>query len=138
MSILSALGLLVTAAIRPKPDSRDAEIIAFKTQINDLTRERDDARFEVDRYRALARRWEERFQARQPSEVIYNQAQQALAQQYAQGQQYAAQNLCQPGQQGLAQSQSMQQMLGEQQYEGFCNCVPSRAQMWGLGGGLGN
>jgi hypothetical protein len=129
MSILSTLALMITAAIRPKFDPRDREIIALKAEVNDLRRERDDARIEADRWRALARRWEERFQARQSPEVIAQyQAQQLLGQQYAHMQQYAQM------QQGLGQKLGMQNVQAPQSlFEGFCNCVPARHDLFLLG-----
>jgi hypothetical protein len=129
MSILSTFALFVTAIVRPKLDPWDHEIIALKTQINDLERERNDARIEADRWHAVACQWEQRVQARQSPEAIAQQQQQALLmsqytqaqQQYAQ-MQIAAQNLSPLGQQFGMQNLQVPQSFDEL----WCNCVPAR------------
>ena len=92
-----------------------------------LARVSRDYRADRDRWRDFANRAPQ--QAQQA--MLQAQAQQgqqlALAQgQQAQGQQLAYNGLP-PG------AGAMQQM---QTFEGFCNCVPSRAQVWGAQHGL--
>ena len=115
MSVLSTLGLLVTAAsAKLRPEREDpARAIA------ELEAQRDD-------WRARAEAWRARAITNIPptQELQWYAAAQQLAQQNQAYQQQNAkmvqQNLYQ---QGLLGAQGLNPEL-------FCNCVPSRAQVW--------
>ena len=142
MSVLSTLALLVTAAVRPKPKPSLFKLIdALEARVAFLEGERDDwrARAEAWRERAI-----DRIDARPPQpagpdfrppelaraqELQWYAAQQQLAQQsqnYQQCAQMAQQN----------QLAAQQNLYNPAVYgpgvdpELWCNCVPSRAQVW--------
>jgi hypothetical protein len=144
MSVLSTLALLVTtAAVKSKPKAdRVAELEA---EIAGLKIDLADARRDVDmwRERALAS-----LDARPPQPQPYMQPAglqqaQALLSQMAQAQyqnaQYAAMQNAQVYGQGVMQQQGMQQqgLLGAQALnpEMWCNCLPSRSQVWAASDG---
>ena len=129
MSVLSTLALLVTAAsakLRPAREDPARAIADLEAQRDELRRERDDWRARAEAWRARAitnipPTQELQWYAARPQ---YHQAQQQLAQQnqayQQQNAQMAQQNLYQ---QGLLGAQGLNPEL-------FCNCVPSRAQVW--------
>jgi hypothetical protein len=129
MSILATLALLMLPAA--KQDDRDDFAIELKQardEIEALQAERKVLRETVEllwresdsRRREAARQYEQHVQALQMQQTQHaaylNQSWQGLAQQ--------AQNLNMPG--------AQQNMLGAQQFdpERYCNCVPSRSQMF--------
>ena len=98
-----------------------------------LRREREQRAYQPqqDPHQALADA-----QANAQALALYSQMQQSQAlQQYAQAQaQHYASMVPSPlGQGQLGQQFGLQQHGG---FEGFCNCVPSRAQVWGASHGL--
>jgi len=131
MSVLSTLALLVTtAAVQSKPKKAErvaeleAEIAGLKAELAELRLVRDDWRASADVWRecALAS-----LDARPPqAEALVGQNQAAL-------QQYAA---MQDGRY-LAMQYQNRGLLGAQALnpEMWCNCVPSRAQVWAASGG---
>jgi hypothetical protein len=133
MSVLSTLALLVTtAAVKSKPNKAD-RVAELEAEIVGLKSDLADARRDVDmwRERALAS-----LDARQPQPQPYMQPAglqqaQALLNPMAQAQ-YAAMQNAQVYGQGLMQHG----LLGAQALNPgmWCNCVPSRAQVWAAGG----
>jgi hypothetical protein len=123
MSILSTLALLVTtAAVKLKPADRAA---GLEAEIAGLKLDLADARRDVDmwRERALAS-----LDACPPQPYMQAQAQviqMAQAQQNQQRQYVAMQGLMQH--QGLLGAQALDPGM-------WCNCVPSRAQVWAASG----
>jgi predicted nucleic acid-binding Zn-ribbon protein len=123
MSVLSTLALLVTtAAVKSKPKKADrvaaleAEIAGLKGDLADVRRDLDQALSQHDALRdELERRLLRHGEHRRNQAAL----QQYAALQNAQAQVYG---------QGLAQQQGLlgAQALGEM----WCNCVPSRAQVW--------
>jgi hypothetical protein len=115
MSILSTLALLSTALVarRPEPD----RVEELELELEGLKAQLDSVREDALRWQALAESWRARYEAIGRVEQRLNQAASAAA-----AQQYAAMN---------AQMAAQNQMLGMQAFDGFCNCVPSRTQVWG-------
>ena len=125
MSLIgTAIGALLALVARPKPpaDPRDIEIERLERE---LLLERQLCAHWRQTAQAIARQSREAREAQigwQEHAAQTQQAQYALAQQA----QYQAQA-------GLQQNQYAAQQNG---FEGLCNCVPSRAQMWGAQHGL--
>ena len=122
MSVLSTLGLLVTAAsakLRPEREDPARAIADLEAQRDELRRERDD-------WRARAEAWRARAITDIPptQELQWYAAAQQLAQQMAQQNQLAA-------------MQTPQYLLGAQALNPsmFCNCVPARHDMFLTGNG---
>jgi hypothetical protein len=114
MSILSTLALLSTALVaRSQPLEKRVE--ELELELEDMKAQRDSAREDAARWEALSVSWQRRYETTDPYRQ-HQMAQAALQQQYAMMQGQAAQN----------------QMLGAQTlgFDGFCNCVPSRTQVW--------
>ena len=152
MSVLSTLALLVTSAavkVRPSPEGDVSDkahprfIAGYDAGLKDGRLEHDELRRERDDWRARAEAWRERaidrIDARpplpagpdfRPPELARTQELQwyAAQQQYHQANQANQQQNAQMAQQNLYQ----QGLLGAQGLnpELFCNCVPSRAQVW--------
>ena len=124
MSVLSTLGLLVTAAsakLRPEREDPARAIADLEAQRDELRRERDD-------WRARAEAW----RARAITDIPPTQELQwyAAAQQLAQ-QNQAYQQLAQMAQQNQLAAQQNAAVYGPGvDPELWCNCVPSRAQVW--------
>jgi chromosome segregation ATPase len=127
MSVLTTLALMVTSLVA-KPQPPDVEITRLQAKIDELERQLEDIRRDVDGWMDIAQRWRARYEALRPNneEIVraQMQAQQLMA---------------------MAQSQSMQQTIAAQNslycqqmpglagaYEGFCNCVPARHDMFRL------
>ena len=139
MSVLSTLALLVTAAsakLRPEREDPARAIADLEAQRDELRRERDDwrARAEAWRERAI-----DRIDARppQPAGPDFRPPELARLQElqwYAAAQQLAQQNQAYQQQNAKMVQQNLYQqgLLGAQGLnpELFCNCVPSRAQVW--------
>jgi hypothetical protein len=108
MSILSTLALLSTAFVarRPEPD----RVEELELELEGLKAQLDSVRKDALRWQALAESWRARYEG--------------LTEPAMQAQAAAAMNA------QMAQNQQNQQ-LGMQAFNGFCNCVPSRAQVWG-------
>jgi hypothetical protein len=141
MSVLTTLALMVTSFVA-KPRPHDVEITELKALVDELNRQlmeartvavrlghqRDEARLEGDRWRALVERYQGRKEQQRPAGPDFGaqlerdraraQAQQLMAmgqsQQYPATQQYA-----------LAAAQGLQE-----QGRMFCNCVPARHDMF--------
>lgn len=149
MSALSLFALLVAPfALKPKkPDVEPAELIAeisaLKVDNADLRRELATARDDYDTLRAETARWRERALSnipapqplagfgQAPDYAALQQAAAAMQSQAAQNNQRAP-GLGQFGQLGQAMG-----LLGAQNLidaELWCNCVPSRAQVWAANG----
>jgi len=117
-STVGALMALLPAA-RPKP-TRDE-------RIEELRRQLDDAYRELDLERDLTAHWREQArlmavqvrEQREARELVREQEQMRMNGRNARA--YAQQN---------AQAQAQAQISPLAQYQGFCNCVPSRAQMF--------
>jgi hypothetical protein len=133
MSILSTLALLGTALVarRPEPD----RVEELELELEGLKAQLDSVRKDALRWQALAESWRARYEGLTAPAM---RAQAAAMQQYAQIQAAAAQ-AAQAFHQGNPFQQQNQQ-LGMQAFQdpghthgfdGFCNCVPSRAQVWG-------
>jgi hypothetical protein len=130
MSILSTLALLSTALVarRPEPD----RVEELELELEGLKAQLDSVREDALRWQALAESWRARYEAIGQVEQRLNQAASAAAaQQYAQMQMAAAQNQAAMQAQNFY-DQGLGQMNGMQAFDGFCNCVPSRAQVWGV------
>lgn len=145
MSVLSTLALLVSAAFRPKPD-RQIERLE-----RELATERSlslhwlgEAQRVIAEKRELERErdmWRERALRPIPlggQHFRPPERGQALLQQYARAQQHNEALLAQQAQVAQQQYGAMQQTHYPHQQAGaqaldpgmFCNCVPSRAQVW--------
>lgn len=135
MSVLGTLALMVSAvtARLPKADTPDVEATRLKAQINQLTRELNearlaaiDARNEANHWATLARRWQARYematepfaQAQALAQANQTQHNAMLAHQYAQMQAQTARNALQTG---IPGAQNVNQGFHQ-----FCNCVPAR------------
>jgi hypothetical protein len=127
MSVLSTLALLVTTAAvksRPKADriaELEAEIVRLKGDLADARREVAELTLVRDDWRARAEVWRERVIGQYQPQLQQNaqaQQNQAALQQYA-----AYQN-------AQTYGQGLQQGLQCFDPEMWCNCVPSRAQVW--------
>ena len=133
MTLTALVGALVALVARPK-DEPDVEASRLRRQIQKLERELETFRVDYDALgreltaeRNLLTHWigeasrfaREAREARERADLL-----RAIAngtQRY------------QPQQQLLAQcnnAQNQQQMMWRENYEGFCNCVPSRTQMF--------
>jgi hypothetical protein len=142
MTILTTLALMTSAVVAKLHESSDVEATRLQAKVDEFERkvadvERDLAalRLECDRWRAsdfrppqlLARTPEldEEFRAQQQTRALMAYAQQQTQAQQMQAQ--AQQMQMQMNQQylgGLAQQSS------QGAYEGFCNCVPARHDMF--------
>jgi uncharacterized protein YccT (UPF0319 family) len=115
MSFAATIALMTTAVVaklRPTAETK---------RIEELEREIEELEVRLDSALQDAKDWRVRYER---MTIPYAQAQQAAMQQYAAMQaQQNAQNAQNFYGQGLAQMQG---------FDGFCNCVPSRAQVWGL------
>jgi hypothetical protein len=141
MSVLTTLALLVTAAIKPKPDlqtemlQRELAIehslsLHWLGEAQRLIREKRELELERDmlRLHAIPRGGQQMAQYQQNASLLQQNAQLAQCNQYQQQhQQLAAQNGLQNYHQGLLGVQALN-------HEMFCNCVPSRAQVWAAQG----
>ena len=144
MSLIgTAIGALVALVARPKkPYVSNDPLIAFTVMLERGIARRDRQIEALERdlatERQLCAHWRETAQAiaRQSREAreaqIGWQQHDALVQQ-AQAQYALAQQAQYQAQAGLQQNQYAAQQNG---FEGLCNCVPSRAQMWGAQHGL--
>jgi hypothetical protein len=141
MGILTILALM-TSAVVAKPRSPDAELTRLQTRVDELERELKDIgrsvtalRLETDRWQALVERQMLAGPDFGPHHIteemrLRMQAQhQQLAQQtqYNQGLQMAMQNQALQAQHGIADPGHRHGLLG---FEGFCNCVPARHDMF--------
>jgi len=142
MSVLSTLALLVTTAVKsrrsPEGDVSDKahprfiagydaglkdgrlEIAELKVDLADARRDRDDWRAQAEAWRVRQEAAAEMGQAELYAYVQAQYAQQASQQQYA----------------AMQQNLQNAQAFG-QGNELWCNCVPSRAQVWASGAGDG-
>ena len=148
MSVLSTLALLMTAAIRPRPPEPAGELIGLRLDNADLRRQVAELREDIAELARAARRNQEvidiwrsapstsadarggrpgisppaqpprGFGQLAPNELLALMAQ-AQAQQYN-----GLQNA------GLAQQGGLAYQAAQQNLEAWCNCVPSRAQVW--------
>jgi len=124
MSILSTLALMVGGFVTKtrQIDPRDTEIAELKAKIDDLNRQLNDVRDDRDGWMRMAEAWRARYYGQDSAMRQIAQAQQQAQQLMAYGQQAAVYQ----GQLG----QLSQQQLQSQQFEGFCNCVPARHDMF--------
>jgi len=150
MSVLTTLALMVTSFVA-KPRPHDVEITELKALVDELNRQlmeaghqRDEARLEGDRWRAMVERYQGRKEQQRPAGPNFGaqlemdraraQTQQLMA--MAQSQQYQYQdNMAQNQQQALAAQnygQGFPQMLDglAGAHQGLCNCVPARHDMF--------
>ena len=136
MSLIgTAIGALVAlmppALLRKPKDEPEVEIARLKREIEDLERglaaERNLSRHWMDEAYAIARNAREERDRRDLQIMRQYQPQQHQALQQAQRAQAQAMQNVQYQQQQLANQQ-----LGSQAgvFDGFCNCVPSRHQMF--------
>jgi hypothetical protein len=140
MSVLSTLALLATAAsarIKPKPDPRVAELEA---QIAKIAEDRDMWRDRAMRPVAEQQDAIERQARIMAAAMQSQQLQWAMhqSQQNAQLAQYHHQASMQQNlQNGQMYGQGLQMLGGAQALnpELWCNCVPSRSQVWAAMGG---
>ena len=146
MSLIgTAIGALVALApARRSPDDKNRDLALKVADLSEkfaaLTRSRLELvnhieliERQLDAERALANHWR-------------GEAQRLARENRERREEVDAQFLQRQYNQAMAQSQSLQQhgqrnalaqQLGVQPaFEGFCNCVPSRAQVWGAHGGL--
>lgn len=123
MSIFGSLALMATALFaRPRPP--DVEITELKAKIDDLTRERDEARVERDRWRSLAFSWERRYElASEYPNLAQRMAQHAQMAQHPQMAQQAQMAMMNAYPQGMLGAQGLQLPAD------YCNCVPARHDM---------
>jgi chromosome segregation ATPase len=121
MSILSTLALMVSGFVAKtrQVDPRDTEIAELKAKIDDLNRQLNSVRDDRDGWMRMAEAWRARYYGQDSAMQQIAQAQQQ-AQQLMDYRQQAAAYQGQLGQ--LSQHAAYQ----DQQFEGFCNCVPAR------------
>jgi hypothetical protein len=161
MSILTTLALMTGAVVAKlrMPDADvevEVEVTRLQARVDELDRqltnlERDLAttRIEADRWRALVERYQGRAEQQLPAGPDFGphyiteemrlrlQAQHQTRELQAMAQAQAQQDQAQLAQynQGLAAVNypiaQAQGLLGA--YEGFCNCVPARHDMFGIG-----
>ena len=111
---------------------REDEAAASSRAADDLNRDLAIQRALVDHWQGQARILAQAL--RREREGNGYEAQRQIAYAQAAGLQ---QQLAQYNQQAAMQAQHYAGPLGQQQgFEGFCNCVPSRAQVWGASHGL--
>jgi hypothetical protein len=131
MSLAATIALMTTAVVaKLRPPDLDVEttkrIAELERQVEELEVRLDAARQEAREWEALSSSWRARYEQ---TVLPYAQAQaqmNAMQMQYAAAQnQMAAQQSPFYGQ-GLSQ---MQRALNPD-FDGFCNCVPSRSQVW--------
>jgi hypothetical protein len=107
----------VVAKLRPpNPDVEATKRIA------ELERQVEELELRLEIARSEANDWRARYEQ---MALPYAQAQNAALQQYAQAQLQAAMNA-----QNFYPFQQAQP--GLQAFDGFCNCVPSRSQVWAV------
>jgi hypothetical protein len=123
MSLITTIALMTTAVVaKLRPDSETKRIAELERQVEELEVQLDAARSAARDWEVLSHSWRSRYE-----QAVFPQMQQA---QQAAGalQQYAMQN------QMLAQQQFCNQGLAQMPlnpgFEDFCNCVPSRTQVW--------
>jgi hypothetical protein len=136
MSVLSTLALLMTAAIRPRPPEPAGELIGLRLDNADLRRQVAELREDIAELARAARRDQEVidiWRSRALNEIPPAEPPRGFGQQptQAQAQQMAA---CHHGLQsaGVAQQagRACQAAQQQQNLEAWCNCAPSRAQVW--------
>jgi hypothetical protein len=156
MSVLTTLALMVTSFVA-KPRPHDVEITELKALVDELNRQlmeaghqRDEARLEGDRWRALVERYQGRKEQQRTAGPDFG-AQLEMDRARVQMQQLMAMADLQPYQAQQAQSQqyqyqaTQQHALAAQNFHGqgllgaqnldleqsrFCNCVPARHDMF--------
>jgi hypothetical protein len=131
MSVLSTLAFVVVAGVKKLiSDPRDAEIAALKTQVDNLNRELGLMEIDRDDWRWRQRNWRPAGPDFRPQAGIGGlmQATPELDAQYRA--QMSAQAQAQMNMQAYQAYQNVmnQNMLGEDHR--WCNCVPSRSQVW--------
>ncbi|HJZ16452.1 MAG TPA: hypothetical protein VJ251_13480 [Stellaceae bacterium] len=156
MSVLTTLALMVTSFVA-KPRPHDVEITELKALVDELNRQlmeaktvavrlghqRDEARLEGDRWRALVEQYQGREEQQRPAGPDFG-AQLEMERARAQMQQLMAMAQAQPYQEQQAQAQqyryqatqqhALAAQLGAQNLDleqsRFCNCVPARHDMF--------
>jgi tRNA U38,U39,U40 pseudouridine synthase TruA len=125
MSLFALMTAAVVAKLRPNPDVETTKRIAeLERQIEELEVRLDSARTEAKDWEVVSSAWRARYEQ---AVFPYAQAQQ---QQMAAALQHQAAMNAQMAMQANSLHQYQQGMLGAQNFDGFCNCVPSRSQMW--------
>jgi hypothetical protein len=150
MTLTAIVGALIALVPAAKSATRDAEIERLERAIENLERDLLIQRDLTVHWRETAQRiakqnreareahvreragWQQHNPVREQQEAINRQAQ--LMAQAMQAQHYASMVPSDLGQGQLGQQAAQNQPM--QHWEGFCNCVPSRAQVWGAQGGL--
>lgn len=138
MSIFSAVAAFLAVVARPafrvEPDPDNARIVALEAELDDLKRDLGEARAQRDRWETLAIGWQRRYeQAINPvvaREIAAQEVAQRQMNQLMQAQMAQSQN-AQMAQYHQAQMMGMQNQVGLLgAFEGFCNCVPARHDMF--------
>lgn len=139
MSLTTIVGALLAVVARPKQEQREVEHLRRSharliDHIERLERELALTQELLAHWRNEAARLarENRERREQSSQTLYAQYHSALQQELIGQQQFSRQ-------QGLLQAQNQQLAACAPQmqtFEGFCNCVPSRSQVWGASHGL--
>ena len=132
MSILTTFALMATAVIAKirqiEDDPRDVTIRRLEAEINDLKRERDDWRTMAENWRAHAyeradiRREQQQAAAMPLPQIVPIEA----AMEYVNQQLQAT--VAQQAQRASGLAQQGQNLLSS--FEGFCNCVPARHDLF--------
>ena len=143
-ALVGALVALVPAVPKPKPKPKhELEIERLNRRVETLEYELESVTRELANERMLSTHWigeasriakQARVEREQFSQ--YNALAQQLANQPQNPQQALAQAL--QAQQNIDYQQQRQQLAQQQaqNYSSFCNCVPSRSQVWGAGNDL--
>ena len=130
-AVAALVALMPPALLRKPKDEPEVEIARLKREIEDLERglaaERNLSRHWMDEAYAIARNAREERDRRDLQIMRQYQPQQHHALQHQAQQAQAMQNV-QYQQQQLANQQQLGSQAGV--FDGFCNCVPSRHQMF--------
>ena len=132
MSALSLLAFVTGLAAKVRPPAPDVEITKLKARVKDLDEQVCTWMRLTESWRERAEDWRRRAQL--SARERYDLELRDRAMLYA----YAQQQTAQLGQQGLAQQQmaltAQQPMglayMGQEAQAMWCNCVPSRSQVW--------